>query len=120
LGKKSPVVASIFALFLFALAGIPLTSGFTGKFAVFTAGVEGGANQLVIVAVVSSAIAAFFYARIVVLMFFTPENENTADVVIPSYFTIAAIAISAAVTLILGIAPQPVLNAVVNAGLFVR
>ena len=120
LGKKSPVVASIFALFLFALAGIPLTSGFTGKFAVFTAGVEGGANQLVIVAVVSSAIAAFFYARIVVLMFFTPENENTADVVVPSYFTTAAIAISAAVTLILGIAPQPVLNAVVNAGLFVR
>lgn len=120
LGKKSPVLASVFALFLFALAGIPLTSGFTGKFAVFTAGVEGGANALVIVAVVSSAIAAFFYARIVVLMFFTPETENTADVVIPSYFTIAAIGISTAVTLLLGIVPQPVLDAVVKAGVFVR
>ncbi len=120
LGKKSPLVASTFALFLFALAGIPLTSGFTAKFAVFAAGVAGGVTPLVIVAVISSAIAAFFYARVVVLMFFTPENENTADVVVPSYFTKVAIAVSATATLVLGIAPQPVLDAVVNAGLFVR
>ena len=38
LGRRSPLVASVFALFLLAPAGIPLTSGFTGKFAVFAAG----------------------------------------------------------------------------------
>ncbi len=35
LGKRSPLVAGVFALFLIAFAGIPLTSGFTSKFAVF-------------------------------------------------------------------------------------
>ena len=37
LGRRSPLVAGIFAFFLIAFAGIPLTSGFTGKFAVFSA-----------------------------------------------------------------------------------
>ena len=41
LGRRSPLIAGVFALFLLALAGIPLTSGFTGKFAVFSAGVVG-------------------------------------------------------------------------------
>ena len=120
LGKKSPWMASIFALFLLALAGIPLTSGFTGKFAIFTAAVEGGATPLVIIAVVASAVAAFFYARVIVLMFFTEPPIDGPSVVVPSGFTTVAIGISAAFTLLLGIAPQPVLELVINVGLFIR
>ena len=120
LGKKSPVVASIFAFFLLALAGIPLTSGFTAKFAIFGSAISGNATPLVIVAVVASAIAAFFYARIIVLMFFTSAPENEVSVVIPSAFTRVAIGVSFAVTLILGVLPQSVLNVVLTAGLFVR
>ena len=120
LGNKSPWMASIFALFLLALAGIPLTSGFTGKFAVFTAALEGGATPLVIVAVVASAVAAFFYARVIVLMFFTEPPVDGPSVVVPSALTTIAIAVSAAFTILLGIAPQPVLDLVINAGLFIR
>ena len=120
LGKKSPWMASIFALFLLALAGIPLTSGFTGKFAVFTAAIDGGATPLVIVAVFASAVAAFFYARVIVLMFFTEPPVDGPSVVVPSPFTTVAIGISAALTVLLGIAPQPVLDLVINAGLFIR
>src|SRR6202034_1404379 len=65
LGKRSPVVAGSFALFLLTFAGIPLTSGFVGKFAVFQAAIAGGATPLVIIGVVSSAIAAFFYVRVI-------------------------------------------------------
>jgi NADH-quinone oxidoreductase subunit N len=120
LGKKSPWMASIFALFLLALAGIPLTSGFTGKFAVFTAAIDGGATPLVIIAVIASAVAAFFYARVIVLMFFTEPPANGPSVVVPSAFTTVAIGTSAAFTVLLGIAPQPVLDLVINAGLFLR
>ncbi|MFF2027709.1 NADH-quinone oxidoreductase subunit NuoN, partial [Streptomyces sp. NPDC058171] len=60
LGRRSPLVGGVFALFLLAFAGIPLTSGFVSKFAVFQAAIEGGAVPLVLVGVVSSAIAAFF------------------------------------------------------------
>ena len=67
----------VFALFLAAFAGIPLTSGFTGKFAVFAAAVEGGRAPLVVVGVVASAVAAFFYFRVIVLMFFSaPAPEG--------------------------------------------
>ena len=120
LGKKSPLLASSFALFLLALAGIPLTSGFTGKFAVFAAAADSGATSLVIIAVLASAVAAFFYVRVIVLMFFTEPTESTASVVIPSTYTKAAIAISAVVTLALGVYPQPLLDLVGAAAQFIR
>jgi NADH-quinone oxidoreductase subunit N len=110
LGRRSPVVGGTFALFLLALAGIPLTSGFTGKFAVFSAGVSGGATPLVIVGVITSAMAAFFYARVIVMMFFAEPLEDGPVVVTPGAATAGAIAIAVAVTVVLGVFPQPVLN----------
>ena len=96
LGKRSPLVAGVFALFLLAFAGIPLTSGFIGKFAVFQAAIEGGALPLVIVGVIASAILAFFYVRVIVLMFFTEPAPDGPAVVRPSAFTAVAVGIGAA------------------------
>ena len=121
LGKRSPVVAAAFALFLLAFAGIPLTSGFTGKFAVFTAGIAGGATPIVVIGVVASAVAAFFYIRVIVLMFFNePAAEGGPSVVIPSAFTTLAITVAVALTLVIGVLPQVVFDLVSQAGLFVR
>jgi NADH-quinone oxidoreductase subunit N len=120
LGRKSPVVAGVFAFFLFALAGIPLTSGFMAKFAVFTAAIDGGATPLVVVGVVASAVTAFFYARVVVLMFFNEPAPDGPTVSVPSGFTAGAIGVGLAVTVLLGVLPQPVLELANNAGLFVR
>jgi len=110
LGRRSPVVAGIFAFFLLAFAGIPLTSGFTGKFAVFQAAIASGETALVIVGVLSSAIAAFFYVRVIVLMFFSDPVPDGPEVVLPNVFSGTAVGVGAAVTLLLGIAPQPVLS----------
>jgi len=119
LGRKSPLVAGTFAFFLAALAGIPLTSGFMAKFAVFAAGVEGGATALVIVGVVASAVTAFFYARVVVLMFFSEPPLDGPTVAVPSGFTAGAIALGLAVTVLLGVLPQPVLDLADNAARFI-
>jgi NADH-quinone oxidoreductase subunit N len=105
---------------MLSLAGIPLTSGFIGKFAVFEAGVAAGAAPLVIVGVIASIIAAFFYVRVIVLMFFSPPAADGPSVVLPSSFTTLALSISVAVTVILGILPQPVLDLIENAGVFVK
>lgn len=110
LGKRSPLTAGVFAFFLFALAGIPLTSGFMGKFAVFQAAVQSGAAPLVVVGVVSSAIAAFFYVRVVVLMFFNEPAPDGPTVAVPSASTATAIGVGVAVTVVLGVIPQPVLD----------
>ena len=120
LGKKSPTVAAIFSIFMLALAGIPLTSGFVAKFGVFAAAIGAGQSWLVIVGVIASIIAAFFYIRIVVLMYFSEPTEDTASVVLPSAFTTIALAASVTVTVVLGIVPQPVLDLVQQAGIFIR
>ncbi|GAB7181388.1 NADH-quinone oxidoreductase subunit NuoN [Kitasatospora sp. Ki12] len=120
LGRRSPLVAAVFALFLLAFAGIPLTSGFTGKFAVFQAAASGGATPLVIVGVLSSAVAAFFYIRVIVLMFFSDPQPGGPTVAIPSAFTATAIGVGVLVTLGLGLLPQYFLDLASKASLFVR
>ncbi|MFG3134727.1 NADH-quinone oxidoreductase subunit NuoN [Streptomyces sp. NPDC048211] len=120
LGRRSPLVAAVFAVFLLAFAGIPLTSGFSGKFAVFKAAAEGGAGGLVVVGVISSAIAAFFYIRVIVLMFFSEPKADGPTVAVPSPLTMTTIAVGVAVTLVLGLAPQYFLDLASQAGVFVR
>ncbi len=116
LGKRSPLVAAVFAVFLLAFAGIPLTSGFAGKFAVFKAAAEGGATPLVVVGVISSAVAAFFYIRVIVLMFFSEPRPEGPTVAVPSPLTMTAIAVGVAVTVVLGVAPQYFLDLAGDAG----
>jgi len=122
LGKRAPLVAGTFALFLIAFAGIPLTSGFSGKFAVFRAAIQGGALPLVVIGVISSAILAFPYVRVIVLMFFSEPATEGPVVVKPSAFTGIAVGLGAIVTLVLGIIPQPLLSLANHAAtqLFVR
>ncbi|UQI43034.1 NADH-quinone oxidoreductase subunit NuoN [Streptomyces sp. HU2014] len=120
LGRRSPLVAAVFAIFLLAFAGIPLTSGFAGKFAVFKAAAESGAAPLVIVGVLSSAVAAFFYVRVIVLMFFSEPKADGPTVAVPSALTSTAIAVGVALTVVLGVAPQYFLELAGQAGTFVR
>ena len=103
LGKRSPWIAATFAGFLLAFAGIPLTSGFIGKFSIFSAAYENGAKAVVIAGVLSSAIAAFFYIRVIVLMFFTDPVQDGTSVEIPSSLTRIAIIFSIVITIALGI-----------------
>jgi NADH-quinone oxidoreductase subunit N len=120
LGKKSPVLGAVMATFMLSLAGIPLTSGFVIKFGVFAAAIAEGDTWLVIAAVIASIIAAFFYVRVIVVMFFSAPNENTASVAIPSILTTITVAATATTTLVLGIIPQPLLDLLSNAGIFIR
>jgi NADH-quinone oxidoreductase subunit N len=120
LGRQSPVLAGVFAFFLLGMAGIPLTSGFTGKWAVFASAVSGGAWPLVVVGVVLSAVAAFFYIRVIVLMFFSEPVGEGPVVMSPSIMTTIVIAVGFAATVVLGVFPGPVLDLAATAGQFIR
>jgi NADH-quinone oxidoreductase subunit N len=120
LGKESPLLAGVFAFFLLGMAGIPLTSGFTGKWAVFSSAAQGGAAPLVVVAVLLSVVAAFFYLRVIVLMYFSEPVGDGPTVAVPSVLTSIVIALGFAVTMVLGILPGPVLDLAANAGAFIR
>ncbi|WP_413232884.1 NADH-quinone oxidoreductase subunit NuoN [Nocardia salmonicida] len=119
LGRRSPWLASAFALLLLSFAGLPLTSGFVSKFAVFAAASGAGYTPLVIIGVVCSAIAAFFYIRVIVLMFFT-DPPSDAPIVTAPFATTLVVAFSAGATLLLGIFPQPVLDLADRSALFIR
>ena len=110
LARRSPLVAGVMAFLLLALAGIPLTSGFTAKFAVFAAALEDGMAPLVVVALVASAVAAFFYVRVIVLMYFSEPAPDGPTVALPGAFTTAAITLGVLVTLLLGVLPSPALD----------
>ena len=121
LGRTSPLLAGSFAFLLLALAGIPLTSGFTAKFGVFSAAIASGAIAPVLVAALASAISAFFYLRVIVLMYFAkPAAEGQAAVAVPSLLTQSAIAVTVIATVALGVFPQAVLNLVNESAVFVR
>jgi NADH-quinone oxidoreductase subunit N len=120
LGRRFPIVGSVFSLFLLAFAGIPLTSGFVSKFAVFKAAGQGGAIPLVVVGVIASAVAAYFYVRVIVLMFFTEPPDDAPTVVVPSVLSTAAVTVTAAITLALGALPQPLLDLANAADHFLR
>ncbi|OQO91259.1 NADH-quinone oxidoreductase subunit NuoN [Saccharomonospora piscinae] len=105
LAKRSPLLAAVFTFLLFALAGLPLTSGFVGKFVVFSAALSDGMAPLVVIALVFSAVAAFFYLRVVVLMYFSKPADDGPTVSVPGTFTTAAITLGVVITLLLGIAP---------------
>ncbi|HEX5540051.1 MAG TPA: NADH-quinone oxidoreductase subunit NuoN [Micromonospora sp.] len=120
LGRRSPLFAGLFTFILLAFAGIPLTSGFTSKFAVFGAALAGGQTWLVIAGVVSSMILAFPYLRVVVLMWLSEPGDSTPSVSAPGGLTAVALLIGAVATLVLGVAPEALLNLTDSASEFVR
>jgi NADH-quinone oxidoreductase subunit N len=120
LGRKSPLFAGVFTFILLAFAGIPLTSGFTSKFAVFGAAIEGGQTWLVIVGVISSMLIAFPYLRVVVMMWLSEPGESTPTVSIPGALTSAALAIGVIATFALGVVPSPLIDLTNDAAQFVR
>ncbi len=80
LAKRSPWFALVMMVFMFSLAGIPLTAGFNGKLAVLQAAVSTNVPiylGLAIFAVVASLVGAFYYLRVIKVMFFDEPADNT-------------------------------------------
>jgi len=118
LGRRHPVTAGLFTLFLLAFAGIPLTSGFMGKYAVFSAAVANGGWVLALIGVLASAVAAFFYVRVIVLMYFSEPAGGQAVVAQPGVGTMFAIILAAAITVLLGVVPSVLLNQAAASSVF--
>ncbi len=78
IGYKYPFVAAAMTFFLLSLAGIPVTSGFMGKFYVFSAAIKSRYDLLVLIAFINSAFAAFYYIKIIVQMYM-PDGERLIE-----------------------------------------
>jgi NADH-quinone oxidoreductase subunit N len=114
LGQRAPLAAMAMTVFMLSLAGIPPTAGFLAKVYVFTAGVQAGYVDMVIIGVLTSAIAVFYYLRVVVNMYMraptTVEAESATSrmAILPVPLTgvlPVLLVILVGATLILGIVP---------------
>ncbi len=109
LGYRYPFAGLCLAVFMFALAGIPPSSGFMGKLYLFSAAVEQGYIGLVIVAVLNSVVSVYYYMRLVVYLYMT-EAEQELVAPKPSPGLIIALFITLALTLLWGILPSTLTN----------
>jgi NADH-quinone oxidoreductase subunit N len=113
LGFQHPALAAAMALFMFALAGIPPTMGFVGKFYIFSAAVKSGYIWLAILGVMNSLVSVFYYLRITVLMYMKPAEADLG----PVTFTpdqAAVVAVAAFGVLWFGIFPGFLYNLAIN------
>ncbi len=118
LGRRAPLLGAVFTTILLAFAGIPLTSGFIAKLAVFKSAGESGALVLVVVGVLSSAVAAFAYMRVVMVMYAPVPDAVVPQVLAPRVMSNIAISVGVVGTVLFGIMPQLLLDLVGNAGAF--
>jgi NADH-quinone oxidoreductase subunit N len=109
LGRRSPLLAAILTIFLLSLIGIPITGGFFAKFYVFSAALQANLVGLVIIGVLNSAVASYYYLRLIVVMYMREAREEVPVSPIPIGLG-AALAISLAATIYLGVLPGRLLD----------
>ncbi|MFN3616528.1 MAG: NADH-quinone oxidoreductase subunit NuoN [Aquabacterium sp.] len=79
LGRRSPAMAAVMAVFMFSLAGIPPTVGFYAKLAVLQSLITTNSPfllQIAIAAVLLSLVGAFYYLRVVKVMYFDEPTDT--------------------------------------------
>ncbi len=107
LGKRMPLAALCMTVFVFALAGIPLTSGFMAKIVLFSSAIQAGMTWLAVIAILNSALSLFYYARLVRYMYFLPPEGKKIGLPFPYA---AALLLAAAGVLAMGLWPEPFLQ----------
>jgi NADH-quinone oxidoreductase subunit N len=105
---KSPVYAVLMLIFMLSLAGIPPTAGFIGKYYIFLSLIQTGHYVLAVVATLYVAVAIYYYFRIVRSMFISEETEKLP--VASSFGLRLALGLTGAMTLLIGVYPEPFLR----------
>jgi len=107
LGKTNPQLALALTVLLAALAGVPLTAGFIGKFLVFSLAVEAKLWWGVGIAFIAAAAGFYYYFNVVRAMWwFAPAKDSNA-IVLPCISKVCIATLTVAV-LVLGFWPQPI------------
>jgi NADH-quinone oxidoreductase subunit N len=109
LWHSHPALAALMTVCLLSLGGLPPTAGFIGKWYIFTAAVSAGYYSLAIIGMLTSVISVFFYLRVVVMMYMAERGTAEAPPRVAG-LGMAALALSIAAIVYLGILPTQVLN----------
>lgn len=109
LGYGRPFQGGVLALAMFALAGIPPTAGFMGKFAIFSAAIKGNEITLAVIGIITAVISVYYYLRVVATLYMRPADVEKVSnrATVPE---LTALCATSVVILLLGIYPGPLLD----------
>lgn len=108
MSKSQPLIAALLAIFLFSLAGIPLTGGFFAKYYMLASVVKtGNYLGLVIIGVLFAAVSAYYYFKVIQAMYFKDGEVALGPVSAGFKYTLLAVA---AIIILLGVYPSIILN----------
>ena len=109
LGRRAPGLALAMLISMLSLAGLPFTVGFLGKFFIFEAAMREQHYLLVAIGVVTVACGFYYYLKVVRAMYWQPAPADSGPVEVSALTRFAA-AFLAALILIIGIFPKPILD----------
>ena len=107
LWSRHAVGALVFTIFLVNLAGIPPTIGFLAKFFLIQPVLDAGFAWVAIAIALNAALAAFYYLRVVVHMFMHDQDAKSPRI-IPARLLTASLAVTAILTIVLGVLPDAI------------
>jgi len=109
LGYSQPWRAGLLAICLIAMAGLPPTAGFMGKFALFRAVLHADYVVLAIIGILTAIISLYYYFKVSVFLYMRPAGRET---VLPRSDLCVGLAAILILTLILwlGIMPSAIFN----------
>lgn len=108
LGKRMPRTAFALSISLLALAGVPPLNGFMSKLVLFTAAVDSHLYWLALAGVLNSAFSLAYYGWVIKRMYLD-EAPDMTPVKEPPLF-VGVLALSAAIIVLIGVYPEPVLS----------
>ncbi|OGU12747.1 MAG: NADH-quinone oxidoreductase subunit N [Geobacteraceae bacterium GWC2_58_44] len=119
-GFSAPFRGGVLALSMLALAGIPPTAGFIGKFFIFYAAIRGGEMPLAVIGIVSAAVSAYFYLKVVVHLYMHSASAQATTELGPGMAPpqsstpseSLALCFASLAVLIIGIFPAPLMKLV--------
>jgi NADH-quinone oxidoreductase subunit N len=106
LGKSNPALALALTVLLAALAGVPLTAGFIGKFMVFSLALDANLWPGIVVAFISAAAGFYYYFNVIRAMWWR-DSHNAPSLILPPISKVCIGVLTIAV-LVCGIWPQPI------------
>src|SRR2546425_1135309 len=104
-GRREPLGALAFAIFLISLTGIPPTIGFVAKFVVIQPVLDAGLAWLAVVIALNAVLAAFYYLRVVVHMYMYDTEEKVPRIVTGRTLSVS-LGLASLAVVVLGILPN--------------
>jgi NADH-quinone oxidoreductase subunit N len=114
LGYQRPFQGIVLAVAMFALAGIPPTVGFVGKFAIFFAALRAGETPLAVIGILTAAASAYYYLRVVVNLYMRPTEVSDVGR-LPTPTESVALGVAFVVIIFLGLFPGPLFDFIADA-----